>query len=51
MRLSNVEKQELPKPNLISEPSDVLQLKRTIDSLERENAWLKERLARFIRDE
>jgi hypothetical protein len=31
------------------EPSDVLHLQRTIDSLEKENAWLKEQLAR-IRD-
>jgi hypothetical protein len=33
-----------------SEPSDVLHLQRTIDSLEKENAWLKEQLARIIRD-
>ena len=37
----------LPAP---SEPSDVLHLQRTIDSLEKENAWLKEQLARMIRD-
>jgi hypothetical protein len=36
----------LPAP---SEPADVLHLQRTIDSLEKENAWLKEQLAR-IRD-
>jgi hypothetical protein len=36
--------QPLPAP---SEPSDVLHLQRTIDSLEKENAWLKERLARI----
>jgi hypothetical protein len=34
----------LPGP---SEPSDVLHLQRTIDSLEKENAWLKEQLARI----
>jgi hypothetical protein len=39
--------QPLPVP---SEPSDVLHLQRTIDSLEKENAWLKEQLARIIRD-
>jgi hypothetical protein len=37
----------LPAP---SEPSDVLHLHRTIASLENENAWLKEQLARMIRD-
>jgi hypothetical protein len=40
--------QPLPVP---SEPSDLLHLQRTIDSLEKENAWLKEQLARIIRDE
>jgi hypothetical protein len=33
-----------------TEPSDVLHFQRTIDSLENENAWLKEQLARAIRD-
>jgi hypothetical protein len=33
-----------------SEPSDVLHLQRTIDSLEKENAWLKAELARVVRD-
>jgi hypothetical protein len=33
-----------------SEPSDVLHLQRTIDSLEKENAWLKAELARITRD-
>jgi hypothetical protein len=33
-----------------SEPSDVLHLQRTIESLEKENAWLKAQLARIIRD-
>ena len=33
-----------------TEPADVLHLQRTIDSLEKENAWLKEQLARMIRD-
>jgi hypothetical protein len=37
----------LPAP---SEPSDVLHLRRTIESLEQENAWLKERLAQTLRD-
>jgi len=37
-------------PVVTSEPSDVLHLQRTIDSLEKENTWLKERLARIIRD-
>jgi hypothetical protein len=37
----------LPAPR---EPADVLHLQRTIDSLEKENAWLKEQLARMIRD-
>ena len=37
----------LPAP---SEPSDVLHLQRAIDSLEQENAWLKERLAQILRD-
>jgi hypothetical protein len=44
-----MEKQELAKPAFTSEPSDVLNLQRTIDSLERENAWLKEQLARILR--
>jgi hypothetical protein len=33
-----------------SEPPDVLRSQRTIDSLEKENAWLKEQLARAVRD-
>jgi hypothetical protein len=33
-----------------TEPADVLHLQRTIDSREKENAWLKEQLARMIRD-
>ena len=33
-----------------SGPPDVLHLQRTIESLEHENAWLKEQLARAIRD-
>jgi hypothetical protein len=36
-----------PLPAL-TEPSDVLAFQRTINSLERENAWLKERLARIM---
>ncbi len=31
------------------EPPDVLLLDRTIESLEQENAWLKEQLARITR--
>ena len=32
------------------EPPDVLLVDRTIESLEQENAWLKEQLARITRD-
>jgi IS1 family transposase len=39
-----------PGPLPASEPPDVLHLQRTIESLERENAWLKEQLARVVRD-
>jgi hypothetical protein len=39
-----------PLPAGTSEPSDVLYLQRTIDSRERENAWLKAQLARIVRD-
>jgi hypothetical protein len=39
-----------PPGILASEPPDVLHLQRTIESLEQENAWLKEQLARAIRD-
>jgi hypothetical protein len=43
-------KVEPPEASPISsEPPDVLHLQRTIDSLEKENAWLKEQLARIIR--
>jgi hypothetical protein len=38
-----------PLPVLSSEPSDVLALERTIESLKQENAWLRERLARVSR--
>jgi hypothetical protein len=37
----------LPAP---TEPPDVLAFERTIESLEQENAWLKDRLARMVRD-
>jgi hypothetical protein len=37
-------------PVVTSEPSDVLRLQRTIESLERGNAWLKAQLARIVRD-
>jgi hypothetical protein len=43
------EKVAPPEP-ATCEPADVLRLQRTIDSLEKENAWLKEQLARAIRD-
>jgi hypothetical protein len=33
-----------------TEPPDVLSLSRTIESLKRENAWLKEQLARATRN-
>jgi hypothetical protein len=33
-----------------SKPPDVLTLQHTIKSLEQENAWLKEQLARIVRD-
>jgi hypothetical protein len=38
-------------PILASEPSDVLRSQRTIESLELENARLKERLAHIIRSQ
>jgi hypothetical protein len=34
-----------PEP-IVIEPQDILSLQRTIESLQRENAWLKARLAR-----
>jgi hypothetical protein len=34
-------------PAPISEPTDVLQFDRTSESLEQENVWLKEKLARI----
>jgi hypothetical protein len=37
----------LPAP---SEPADVLNFQRTIDSLVQENAWLREQLRRVTRD-
>ena len=40
-----------PLSVLASEPSDVVLSQRTIESLEQENAWLKERLARIIRSQ
>jgi hypothetical protein len=33
-----------------TEPPDVLLFQRTIESLEQENAWLKEQFARIVRD-
>jgi hypothetical protein len=33
-----------------TKPPDVLTLQHAIESLEQENAWLKEQLARFVRD-
>ncbi len=40
-----------PLPVLASEPPDVLLSQRTIESLEQENTWLKERLARIMRSQ
>jgi hypothetical protein len=40
-----------PLPVLAREPPDVLLSQRTIESLERENAWLKERLAHIMRSQ
>jgi len=39
-----------PLPVPTREPPDVLLLQRTIESLEQENAWLKERIAEVRRD-
>jgi hypothetical protein len=39
-----------PRPLPANEPPDVLQLQRTIASLEQENAWLKEQPARIVRE-
>ena len=39
-----------PGPFPAGEPSDVLRLQRTINSFEKENAWLKAQLARVVRD-
>jgi hypothetical protein len=36
-----------PLPANLGEPPEVLHLRRTIDSLEKENAWLKAQLARI----
>jgi hypothetical protein len=38
-----------PSPVHTKRP-DVLTLQHTIESLEQENAWLKEQLARIVRD-
>jgi hypothetical protein len=46
-KLKVVPQEALP---VTSEPLDVLHLQRTIDSLEKENGWLKEQLARIIRE-
>jgi hypothetical protein len=44
-----VSQEKIAPPGLpASEPPDVLHLQRTIESLEQENAWLKEQLARMI---
>jgi hypothetical protein len=40
-----------PLPVVASEPFDVLLSQRTIESLEQENAWLKERLAHIMRSQ
>jgi hypothetical protein len=39
-----------PGPLPAEEPADVFLLHRTSDSLEKENAWLKEQLARIVRN-
>jgi hypothetical protein len=49
--MATLDKPTEPLPlSAAGEPSDVLHLQRTIDSLERENAWLKAELARMVRD-
>jgi hypothetical protein len=40
-----------PLPVVSSEPSDVMLFQRAISSLEQENTWLKERLARLLRNQ
>jgi hypothetical protein len=40
-----------PLPSLASEPPDVPVSQHSIESLERENDWLKERLACLIRSQ
>ncbi len=44
------EKPPHPLPVPTREPPDVLLCQRTIQSLEQENAWLKEQLAHILRD-
>jgi hypothetical protein len=39
-----------PPSPVRTKPPDVLTLQHTIESLEQENAWLKEQLARIVRD-
>ena len=39
-----------PSGPLPTEPPDVLAFERSIESLEAENVWLKERLVRMVRD-
>ena len=49
--MATLDKPTEPLPlSAAGEPSDVLHLQRTIESLEHENAWLKEQLVRAIRD-
>jgi hypothetical protein len=51
MSLAMVTVSKPPKGEPVSsEPPDVLHLRRTIDSLEKENAWVKAELARMGRD-
>jgi len=38
-----------PEPLPASESSDVLQMQRTIDTLQQENTWLKVQLVRVVR--
>ena len=45
-----VSQEKIAPPGLpASEPPGVLHLQRTIESLEQENAWLKEQLAGIVR--
>ena len=45
-----VSKVASPEAGAVSEPPDVLHLQRTIDSLEKENAWLRAQLEQIPPD-